>query len=1193
MFTVRSRLVLAMAWLGISACGLRGPALAQEDSDVTSTSDRFAACDMNADGVVTLPELKEQHPEERHPALERDYRVVDWDQNGQLSREEYFAIPGMRPGEERTGVPDPIAEMCAERIEFIRQQWDAWDRNGDNVLDEAETESAGLNSIVPGATDVEYETWDRDGERGISQEEAVNLLEVAYGVRSWAGMLLRRDNGHVFNSMGFRYQDADRDGVIGSEDTQVRRKMDAEAAGELIARFDRDEDGTLDAEEAWGISREDILSRFLDADMDLNGLLSEAELLEAAPDYRRGIAAFVFPGFDRDRDGELNFMEYRSCPLANYDEAWHEARHRRQDLDDDGQLSFEEFTWGRELESCAVRAFLFERLDTNGDERLDLTEFEFHVIPGRVPVHVAFVYRDQNRDGALSLQELLNGEAEEKQPRLARDFGVVDWNGDESLSEDEYRAITSLVSLEQRAAIPDPVVELADESLAQIRQQWSGWDVDGNGTLEEAEFGESGLGDAISGLEGVEFRDWDLDDEGELTQDEVVRVVEAAFGVRRMDGLSLREPTGRVFSWMAFRWQDVDGDDAISVEEMTEKRKLDRDTAEAEIAKFDQNGDGRLSPEEAWQVLHFDPLAMFMRADTDLDGKLSREELLASTPGYQQLVATFVLPAFDSDGDGLLSFREFRLCPIANFHEAWHEQRRDSDDDGFLSPADFSWGRTIDGAAMVAFMFHSLDTSGDGQLDLDEWHFHTSFRDPERDFQAADANDDGVLTLDEFISPERDAAVERRDFAVFDADGDGALTEREYRSIPSRTALSQRIAAPDPVGELAERMVTQLEQTFAAAESDGDGRLTGEEFRNGRLTRDVPGLQLSGYRDWNLNQDDGVTFDEIQRVVYAAYGIWRLDGLPYREPSGVIHNSMNFRFADEDGDDRVSREEYLERGFGGTTAEEKFASADANGDSMLDFAEWSAAPHWIVDPVAQFLKYDTDLSGGLSHEEIMAGTPEWQHLMTERYLAAFDDDGDDVLSLTEYRRVPMANMLASWHSRRTDRDGDGHLSFSEFHDLEGVELVSLAQEYFRRLDSDGDGKLALRDLDFYIDPARVPATIAFEYSDANGDHALVLDELLVNYKGRTDRGAQSMIGRIEEAFLAADAGGDQKLSREEFGKYREIMNGSHRRGAGAAGAQVAGVAEGDSAEADFRFWLLITFNVLLVAGVGWYAIAKT
>src|SRR5690606_628756 len=131
----------------------------------------------------------------------------------------------------------------------------------------------------------------------------------------------------------------------------------------------------------------------------------------------------------------------------------------------------------------------------------------------------------------------------------------------------------------------------------------------------------------------------------------------------------------------------------------------------------------------------------------------------------------------------------------------------------------------------------------------------------------------------------------------------------------------------------------------------------------------------------------------------------------------------------------------------------------------------------------QFLEYDKDLSGGLSHAEVMAGTAEWQHMVTSWYLGAFDDDNSGELSLVEYRRVPMVNLLTTWHSRRGDRDGDGALSFSEFHDLQGVERISLTHEYFRRLDRNGNGKLDLDEFDFRVDINRAPSEIAFHYSD--------------------------------------------------------------------------------------------------------------
>ena len=1156
----------------------------------------FAAADQNKDGHLTLAELSASIPADQQPKLKRDFQVVDWNDDQRLSEDEYLALPGKVLAEQRTGVPDAIAEQAAAAAEQLQTAWAGWDQDANGSLDPAEFAQAEFSKLIPGLESAKFEHWNRDDNEKLTKDEALQSLNIAFGVENASGLRLRPESGLLFNSGGYRYQDADGDGFIGSKDMQIRRKLKPEQADQEIAKLDQDGDGKLSPEEAFPISRADVLSAYLSTDTDWNGLLSKEELLAATPSYQERLTAYIFDGFDADEDGQLNFREYRHHWLANFDESWHEAHYKLQDQDHDGLLSLAEFHYGRPFDSLAVRALLFGRLDTSGDGKLDSREFLYKIDRSKVPLQVAFKLRDANSDGELSLEEAQDELPDDQLARWKRDFQLVDWDDNQKLSPDEFATLSNLSSRDQRGTVPDPVLELAQQYLDRFEQNWEQWDADGDGGLSPAEFQTAALSASIPGLDRAQFADWDRDGQGAIEQQEAIQVVDATFGIRRLDGVKLRKLNGMIFSWMGFRWQDADGDGVIGLKDMQLRNKLDEAKAAERIAKYDQNQDGSLSAAEAWPINQIDVLQNFVNADKNLDGLLSEPEVLAAMPDYQQNVAAFVLPAFDADGNDQLNWTEYRLSLLANQHEAWHETRRDTNGDGQLSLEEFRWPRTVDAVGMVAFVFERLDTSGDGQLDLDEFPFTTSHRDPKRDFAAADTNEDEALTLDEFVSASN-SEKDKRDFQVFDANADGRLSYEEFLSIPSKASAAQRIAPADPVFDLANELKDRLQQVFASSDRNQDGQLSADEFRNGRMTRNVPGLQLSRFDDWDRNRDEFVTLEEIHTIVDAAYGIKRLDGQPYRHSSGTVVNGMLYEHADENQDDRVSRDEYLARGFGGPNAAERFASADQDQDGVLTFTEWSQHPSWKIDPITEFLKLDADLSGDLSHEEVVSGTSEWQQLLASHYLPALDDNDDNALSLAEYRLGPITNLLTAWHNKKMDRDGDGHLSFGEFHEDERVELRALAREYFDRYDLDDNGKLSLQEFDFRIDPEKAPAEIAFGYYDVNQNHMLTLDEFLKDYAGRTDAGAQVVIGRLEEKFLAADANADKLLSAEEFRTSREDLNRKGRpQEKNSLSAKVKRNAAGDvieePQESNSRFWILVVINILLVGGVAWYVLFR-
>ncbi len=1153
----------------------------------SKTADQtFLGLDADKDGSVSRDEFLAVQLPDLKIVAQRNFDVVDWDKNSKLSRDEFLALPGMVPLEQRSRVPDPIVVAATSLQSELKSKWSSWDRNTDESLDQAEFTAAQVGKGTPGLEGMSFEIWDRDHDGRISRDEAAQVVAVAAGLNGADGLVLRKPNGMVFWWGLFTYLDADNDGFLSASDLQQRSSLDPEVLQRRIALLDRNQDQKLSADESRPLTELDVLGQFLGMDLNVDGQLDREEWIKATPEWRSNIAVVSFQAFDTNSDGLLSFREYRWTPVANPLAAWHDLR---IDADGNGTLEPSEFTWQESPVLRWLSAMLFQRYDRHQDGHLDTGEFCFRT--SHPNPQLAFGREDLDGDGRLSQDEHLFSLEMHERPAGKRDFKLFDFDQDGFWSLDEFRANPRQAVLAERGSVPDPLVRQVDAMFEKIQAKLKSADADENGSLDATEFATAQPGSSIYSLADVPFGIWDLNKDGKLPPDEARLALLVAFGLARADGNGLRWDNGVVVNWMAFKALDRNGDDKLDEEECV-KFGFDGPQGPERFQQGDTDHDGAISFAEWKQhsLRHPDVLSSFLVADSDLDGLLSVEELQKATPEYQQPLLRHLFPGFDADQDGRLSLEEYRMCPLANFQEPWHIPRPDQDGDGLLSLAEFTWDRPLDSRAISAQFFRQLDLSNDQSLDTDEYFFSTTYRNPEREFKKLDQDGDGLLNETEFVASNEPQSA-KRDFVVFDADGDERLTYREYLTIASRTPPEWRLAPPDPVTALASTQRGPLESKFAAADQDGDGTLNVSEFQRGGLVRDVPGLQLTRHKDWDLDRDGAVSMAEVQKVIDAAFGVRRLDGTPFREPSGIVHNAMLYSHVDANHDDLISREEYLERGFGGPAASETFRDADKDGSGTLSFQEWAAGPNWQIDPIAEFLRYDTDFDGRLSKQEIHAGVPEWMQQIGDTYIPAFDADKDGVLNLNEYRLVPMVNLLTTWQNLGADRDGDGKLSFSEFHTLPGIELLGLANEYFRRWDTNANGKLELTERRFYLDPTRVSPEVAFQYRDTDKDGYLTLEELLVDLKAqKTNRDIQTLMGRIEEAFREADTDGDKRLTFAEFDT--KIGQQTLKPTEGPLNSASASVARNPVSEGGAQLIAFVAVNILLIGGAAWYVLFK-
>lgn len=98
----------------------------------------------------------------------------------------------------------------------------------------------------------------------------------------------------------------------------------------------------------------------------------------------------------------------------------------------------------------------------------------------------------------------------------------------------------------------------------------------------------------------------------------------------------------------------------------------------------DSNSDGKLSKEELRAAA---PQGRFEAADADGDGKMTREEAIAAATGKAAERFERMLERFDADADGALSQDEIKDGRRAARMDKMFE-RVDADGDGFISKAE-------------------------------------------------------------------------------------------------------------------------------------------------------------------------------------------------------------------------------------------------------------------------------------------------------------------------------------------------------------------------------------------------------------------------------------------------------------------------------------------------------------------------
>ncbi|MCA8997579.1 MAG: PD40 domain-containing protein [Planctomycetaceae bacterium] len=341
-------------------------------------------------------------------------------------------------------------------------------------------------------------------------------------------------------------------------------------------------------------------------------------------------------------------------------------------------------------------------------------------------------------------------------------------------------------------------------------------------------------------------------------------------------------------------------------------------------------------------------------------------------------------------------------------------------------------------------------------------------------FSKLDSDENGNLSLEEYVGKDMNVQRRTRDFRVFDLNGNKSLDFGEFSAIPGSFPAQFRGAIPDPFDFLLEQSARAMDLAYGDWDKNPTQQIDDRTFViNFAASISPDGVRRYDSSMQSLADADGngrVSREEARRFLKIQLGILAPDGTVLREPNGLVLFYPRYNHLDVNKDGTVSREEFIEKDWR-KNAGEVFDNGDLNKDGKLTMQEY-ANPGWISyeDVVGKFLNHDTNYDGKLSSEELATFSPENRVKHLPYTIPQFDDDGDNFLSLAEFQFTMFANRICWWEKNFVDSNRDGTLSFDEF-TVDATPIDLIRRLYFHRLDGDGDGKLSDTEFEFSRKPS--------------------------------------------------------------------------------------------------------------------------
>ena len=533
----------------------------------------------------------------------------------------------------------------------VKQAFRKFDVNGDGHIDRSELKqllkSSG-KSVSDQEVDLLFRQGDVDGDGMIDIQEFVKLMFPA----SAATLAKLQQNFRSLNDVkaAFRRFDSDGDGHISrNELRQVMSNFSEAEVDSVFALGDKDQSGGIDYQEfiAMMMPNSQAILRKVSA--------SFGSIQQVKDGFRR---------IDTDGDGSLSKAELKNAMRLNDEEL--NVIFALGDIDQDGQISMQEFI--KLMSPSAANAM--NRLRNSFK---DISE-----------VIIAFKKYDTNKDGAINLQELLNGMRStglDFGPQEAQSvFAMADMNQDGEINYVEF-----VCALFPAAA--DGLAKFKSKlgNVVNIRQAFKTLDADGDGEISIVEL-KSGAGAGFStGEISAVFALADKDQNGKISFAEFAQILIPSAGDKIAElKRSMATPEDIQAAFTRF---DVNKDGQISCQELRNglnSSGLRFSDAEVEtvFAVADSDGDGEISINEFMSLLGSggagqagavsasapasfgcieDVKQTFKRFDTNRDGHLDKNEfrqvLTSSRKGIADQEIERLFKLGDIDGDGKIDYQ--------------------------------------------------------------------------------------------------------------------------------------------------------------------------------------------------------------------------------------------------------------------------------------------------------------------------------------------------------------------------------------------------------------------------------------------------------------------------------------------------------------------------------------------------------